>query len=132
FAAAGGLGFAMPAAIGVQLAEPSRRVIAVVGDGSANFSVTALWTAAQHEVPIVYIIMRNGTYGALRWFADVLGARNVPGLDVPEIDFVSIAHGYGVAASRAKTEAEFEAAFRRALADKKPVLIEVETRYPTT
>jgi benzoylformate decarboxylase len=46
FAAAGGLGFAMPTALGVQLAEPSRRVIAIIGNGSANYSITALWTAA--------------------------------------------------------------------------------------
>jgi thiamine pyrophosphate-dependent acetolactate synthase large subunit-like protein len=72
FGAAGGLGFAMPAAVGIQLAEPDRQVIAVIGDGSANYSVTALWTAAQHNVPVVFVIMRNGTYGALRWFAGVL------------------------------------------------------------
>lgn len=70
FRSGGGLGFAMPAAVGVQLAEPDRQVIAVIGDGSANYSVTALWTAAQHNVPVVFVIMRNGTYGALRWFAE--------------------------------------------------------------
>ena len=59
FAAAGGLGFAMPAAIGVQLAEPDRRVVALIGDGSANYSITALWTAAQYNVPIIYVIMKN-------------------------------------------------------------------------
>jgi len=53
FGAAGGLGFAMPAALGVQLAEPSRRVIAVIGDGSANYSITALWTAARYKIPVV-------------------------------------------------------------------------------
>jgi benzoylformate decarboxylase len=58
FGAAGGLGFAMPAALGVQLAEPSRRVIAVIGDGSANYSVTALWTAARHKIPVVFLILK--------------------------------------------------------------------------
>ena len=56
FAAAGGLGFAMPAALGVQLAEPSRRVIAIGGDGSANYSITALWTAAHYKIPVVFLI----------------------------------------------------------------------------
>jgi benzoylformate decarboxylase len=80
FGAAGGLGFGMPAALGVQLAEPSRRVIAVIGDGSANYSVTALWTAARYKIPVVFLILKNGTYGALRWFAEVLKVDDVPGL----------------------------------------------------
>jgi benzoylformate decarboxylase len=60
FGAAGGLGFAMPAALGVQLAEPSRRVVAVIGDGSANYSITALWTAARYKIPVAFLILRNG------------------------------------------------------------------------
>ncbi|WP_394041036.1 thiamine pyrophosphate-dependent enzyme [Xanthobacter autotrophicus] len=110
FGAAGGLGFAMPAAVGVQLAEPDRQVIALIGDGSANYSVTALWTAAQHKVPVVFVIMRNGTYGALRWFAGVLKAEHVPALDVPDIDFVAIATGYGLEPVRMDTEEAFAAA----------------------
>jgi benzoylformate decarboxylase len=127
FGAAGGLGFAMPAAVGVQLAEPERQVIAVVGDGSANYSVTALWTAAQHVVPVVFVIMRNGTYGALRWFAGLLEAERVPGLDVPGIDFVAIAKGYGLEAERVDTDDAFAAAFARALKAGRPSLIEVAT-----
>jgi benzoylformate decarboxylase len=129
FGAAGGLGFAMPAAVGVQLAEPDRQVIAVVGDGSANYSVTALWTAAQHDVPVVFVIMRNGVYGALRWFAGVLEAERVPGLDVPGIDFVAIAAGYGLEAARVETDDAFAAAFARALKAGRPSLIEAATAW---
>ncbi|MET3356501.1 UNVERIFIED_ORG: thiamine pyrophosphate-dependent acetolactate synthase large subunit-like protein [Xanthobacter viscosus] len=110
FGAAGGLGFAMPAAVGVQLAEPDRQVIALIGDGSANYSITALWTAAQHKVPVVFVIMRNGTYGALRWFAGVLKAEHMPALDVPDIDFVAIATGCGLEPVRMDTEEAFAAA----------------------
>ncbi|MGE4047335.1 MAG: benzoylformate decarboxylase [Acetobacteraceae bacterium] len=131
FGAAGGLGFAMPAAVGVQLAEPNRQVIAIIGDGSANYSVTALWTAAQHNVPVVFVIMRNGTYGALRWFAGVLEAGGVPGLDVPGIDFVAIAEGYGLEAVRVDTDAAFAAAFAGALKTRRPYLIEVATAWHT-
>src|SRR5260370_14236295 len=102
-AAAGGLGFAMPAALGVQLAEPSRRVLAIIGDGSANYSITALWTAARYKIPVVFLILKNGAYGALRWFAEVLKVDDVPGLDVPGIDFLSLAKGYGVKGGRAVT-----------------------------
>ncbi|MCX5495815.1 benzoylformate decarboxylase [Kaistia dalseonensis] len=129
FGAAGGLGFAMPAAVGVQLAEPDRQVIALIGDGSANYSITALWTAAQHGVPVVFVIMRNGTYGALRWFAGVLNAGGVPALDVPDIDFVAIATGYGVEAVRVDTDDGFAAAFAKALEAGRPSLIEVATTW---
>jgi benzoylformate decarboxylase len=127
FAAAGGLGFAMPAALGVQLAEPSRRVIAVIGDGSANYSVTALWTAARYKIPVVFMILKNGTYGALRWFADVLKVDDVPGLDLPGIDFVSLADGYGVKGVRAATADNLKQALTAALDSQAPTLIEVST-----
>ncbi|BBU32934.1 benzoylformate decarboxylase (plasmid) [Burkholderia sp. THE68] len=128
FAAAGGLGFALPAAVGIQLAKPERRVIGVIGDGSANYGIQALWTAARYDIPAIFIIMKNGTYGALRWFAGVLHADNVPGLDVPGLDFCALARGYGVEALHADSGASLTAALRQALASNRPVLIEVETR----
>ncbi|WP_229659723.1 benzoylformate decarboxylase [Tersicoccus solisilvae] len=127
FPASGGLGFGMPAAVGVQLADPERRVIAVIGDGSANYGITALWSAARYRVPVVFVILSNGTYGALRGFATKLDALNAPGLDVPGIDFVALAEGYGVPAGRASTLADLRTAFETALAAQTPVLIEVTT-----
>lgn len=132
FAAAGGLGFAMPAAVGVQLAEPDRRVIAVIGDGSANYSITALWTAVQYNIPTIFIIMNNGTYGALRWFAGVLEVENVPGLDVPGIDFCALAKGYGMQSFKACDRVQLAQALHQALALHAPVLIEVSTLAPQT
>jgi benzoylformate decarboxylase len=128
FGAAGGLGFAMPAALGVQLAEPSRRVIAVIGDGSANYSITALWTAARYKIPVVFLILKNGTYGALRWFAEVLKVEDVPALDVPGIDFVSLAKGYGVEGVSAGTADDVKQALTTALGSETPTLIEIPTR----
>jgi benzoylformate decarboxylase len=127
FGAAGGLGFAMPAALGVQLAEPSRRVIAVIGDGSANYSVTALWTAARYKIPVVFLILKNGTYGALRWFAEVLKVDAMPALDVPGIDFRSLANGYGVEGVSANTAEKLKQALTTALGSQTPTLIEVPT-----
>lgn len=127
FPAAGGLGFGLPAAVGVQLAATERRVIGIIGDGSANYGITALWTAAQYNIPVVFIILKNGTYGALRWFAGVLGVNDAPGLDVPGLDFCAIGQGYGVHSVHAATREAFAAALSEALAGNRPVLIEVPT-----
>ncbi|WP_105567361.1 benzoylformate decarboxylase [Microbacterium halophytorum] len=124
FPASGGLGFGLPAAVGVSLARPDDTVVAVVGDGSANYGITALWTAAQQRTRTVFVIANNGTYGALRGFAAVLDALDAPGLDVPGIDFVALATGYGVPASRVTTPDAFRAAYDAALAADGPVLID--------
>ncbi|MCH8530378.1 MAG: benzoylformate decarboxylase [Saccharospirillum sp.] len=130
FPAAGGLGFGLPAAVGVQLAMPDRRVVAVVGDGSANYGITALWTAAQYQVPVVFIILKNGTYGALRGFASLLGAEDSPGLDVPGLDFCAIARGYGVEAESANNAEAFERLISSAIRQQnRPFLIEVSTTF---
>jgi benzoylformate decarboxylase len=129
--ASGGLGFGMPAAVGVQMAMPARPVVAVIGDGSANYGITALWTAAQYKVPVVFVILKNGTYGALRWFADLLGVPDAPGMDVPDIDFSALARGYGVASTTVGTEEEFAAALRQAVTGQRPHLIEVQTSLTT-
>ncbi|MFF2030394.1 benzoylformate decarboxylase [Arthrobacter sp. NPDC058192] len=125
FPASGGLGFGMPAAVGVQLAEPERRVVAFIGDGSANYGITALWTAAQYGIPVVFVILNNGTYGALRGFAAKLNALDAPGLDVPGIDFVSLAAGYGVDADRADSLEKLRDCIAKAFASERPTLIEV-------
>jgi benzoylformate decarboxylase len=124
FPASGGLGFGLPAAVGVQLAEEQRRVIAVIGDGSANYGITALWTAAQYKIPVVFVILNNGTYGALRGFAAKLDALDAPGLDVPGIDFVALARGYGVEGHRTATLADFKERFAQALESDAPTLLE--------
>ncbi|MCY1298557.1 Benzoylformate decarboxylase [compost metagenome] len=127
FPAAGGLGFGLPAAVGVQLAQPQRRVIGVIGDGSANYGITALWTAAQYRLPVVFIILKNGTYGALRWFAGVLDVPDAPGLDVPGLDFCQLGRGYGVRSVQAADAVTLREELARALAGNEPVLIEVPT-----
>jgi benzoylformate decarboxylase len=130
FAAAGGLGFAMAAAVGVQMAKPERQVIAMIGDGSANYSISALWTAAQYNIPVIFIILNNETYGALRWFSNVLGVSSVPGIDIPNIDFCDLAKGYGVQAFQAISSQEFREHLKASLDMKSPVLIEVHTIPP--
>ena len=95
--------------------------------GSANYSITALWTAAHYKIPVVFLILKNGTYGALRWFAEVLKVEDVPALDVPAIDFPSLAKGYGVEGVSAATARELKQALTTALGSQSPTLIEVAT-----
>lgn len=129
FPASGGLGFGLPAAVGAQLADPHRQVIGLIGDGSANYGITALWTAARYQIPVIIIILKNGTYGALRGFAKILNTGETPGLDVPGIDFVRIAAGYGVRGTAVTTAEDFTAACKAALATREPTLIEVQTTF---
>jgi benzoylformate decarboxylase len=129
FPASGGLGFGLPAAVGAQLAHPERQVIGLIGDGSANYGITALWTAAQYHIPVVIVILKNGTYGALRGFSKLLGTGETPGLDVPDIDFVRIAEGYGVSGVSVSTADDFVVALKTALAAGQPALIEVQTSF---
>lgn len=125
FPASGGLGFGIPAAVGVALAQPERPVVGVIGDGSANYGVTGLWTAAQHRLPVTYVLLRNGTYGALQWFGELLGATDAPGTTIPGIDFTRIAEGYGVPATQVRDLDQL-----RALLDEHPDgprLVQVDT-----
>jgi benzoylformate decarboxylase len=108
FTTAGGcLGWGVPNAIGAKIAQPDRPVVALVGDGSFQFGVQALWTAVRYEVPVAVIIWNNGAYQANRKFLHQYGGRGAasgryPGcsIDSPSIDHVSIAKGYGVEAER--------------------------------
>jgi benzoylformate decarboxylase len=124
--AAGALGFALPAAVGASLAFGKRPVMALVGDGSANYSITGLWTAAQLKLPCTFVIVRNGVYQALKDYGAFLGTETVPGLDLPGIDFVSLATGYGLQGRRVSTAAEMADALRAAIDAGTPSLLEVE------
>ena len=127
--ASGGLGFAMPAAVGVALARPSQTVCCPIGDGAAMFGIQALWTAAQHRLPIVYLVLNNGGYGILKSFAAFQRTPGVPGLDLPGLDIVSIARGFGAQASRVTEAAALPAALRDAFATaaahRTPVLLDI-------
>ncbi|AZL06789.1 benzoylformate decarboxylase [Brevibacterium aurantiacum] len=124
FPASGGLGFGLPVAVGMSIGAPEKTVVATVGDGSANYGITALYTAAQLQARTVFVIVNNSGYGALAGFAQRMGVPKVPGLALGGIDFVSLAKGYGVPAKQTSTRAEFAAAYREALDATGPVLID--------
>jgi benzoylformate decarboxylase len=127
--ASGGLGFAVPAAVGVGLAHPGAPVVCIVGDGAMMFGVQAIWTAAQNNVPVVYVVLNNSQYGILKAFAAFQRTSGVPGLDLPGIDIPEIARGFGAEARRVTAAADalptFQAAFDTAMTRQVPVLLDV-------
>jgi benzoylformate decarboxylase len=123
--ASGGLGYSLPAAVGIALAKPGRRVVCLIGDGSMMYSPQALWTAVQHRLPLTVIVVNNEGYGAMRSFAQVLQARDVPGIDLPGLDFVSLARSMGCAGSKVARAEQLDAALADALGAACPVLVEV-------
>ena len=125
FAAGGGLGFGLPASIGVQLAQPDRPVVCVLGEGSAQYAVGAFWTAVAYDVPVTFLVVRNDEYAILKWFADVEQIQGAPGLDLPKLDVAAVAEGYGVTAKRVKERDEVRDALAKAFASSKPELVEV-------
>jgi len=116
FSASGGLGFGIAAAVGVQMAERERPVVCVLGEGSAHYGITALWTAATYRVPVTFLVLRNEEYAILKWFADLEQATGAPGLDLPGLDVASVAEAYGVPAQEVYEREELAEALRQAVA----------------
>ncbi|HKD28781.1 MAG TPA: thiamine pyrophosphate-binding protein [Xanthobacteraceae bacterium] len=129
----GGIGWGLPAAIGVKLALPHRPVVALVGDGSAMYTVQALWTAAHYRIPVVFVILNNTSYRilkqrlhGLRGHAEQVDTYVGMELLDPAIDFVGLSRSLGVAAERAKTVHDATDLIGKALKDDRAMLIDVE------
>ena len=128
----GGLGYGMPAALGVALAKPEARIIGIFGDGSSMYSIQSLWSAAQLQLPITFLILNNGRYAALQDFAPVFGFAAddpVQGTDLPALDFVGLAQAQGCTALRVSDAAALRDALQLALTRKdaqRPMLIEID------
>jgi benzoylformate decarboxylase len=125
FAAGGGLGFGLAASVGVQLAQPDRPVVCVIGEGSVQYAVSAFWSAVAYKAPITFLVVRNEEYGILKWFAEVEGVEGAPGLDLPKLDVATVAEGYGIKAHRVKDRDEVRDALAKSLASSQPELVEV-------
>jgi benzoylformate decarboxylase len=129
----GGIGWGLPAAIGVKLALPERPVVALIGDGSAMYTCQALWTAAHDRVGVVFVILNNRSYRILKQRANAMQGfaaqtDHYVGMDLvdPAIDFVALARALGIAAERATRLADAIDLLKTALSAATPSLIEVE------
>jgi len=125
FGAGGGLGFGLSAAIGVQLAQPDRPVVCILGEGSAQYAITGFWTAAAYDVPVTFLVLRNEEYAILKWFAGIEEVQGAPGLDLPAVNTSEVAKGYGVPAERVSGADELEASLKKSFASDGPSLVEV-------
>jgi benzoylformate decarboxylase len=127
--ASGGLGWGQPAAIGVAIAQKKlgtgRPVMAVIGDGSFQYSVQSLYTAAQHKLKVIYIVPCNGEYAILKEFALLEKTPNVPALDLPGLDIAATAKAFGLFGVTANTTEEIKAAFKTALSTDGPTVIAI-------
>jgi benzoylformate decarboxylase len=130
----GGIGWGLPAAIGVKLALPKRPVVALVGDGSAMYTCQALWTAAHDRVAVVFVIINNKSYRILKQRLTAMQGHaaqtnTYTGMELtnPPIDFLGLARSLGVRAERATTLDAMADLLRGGLVENRPMLIEVET-----
>jgi acetolactate synthase-1/2/3 large subunit len=131
----GSIGQGLPLATGAAIASPDRRIIALEADGSALYTIQALWTQAREGLSVTNVILNNGAYAILRLEMMRAGVNQLSeaanalfDLKRPEIDFCSIARGFGVPAERVETPAALTAALTRSYVSPGPTLIEVMIR----
>jgi benzoylformate decarboxylase len=129
----GGIGWGLPAAIGAKLALPERPVVALIGDGSALYTIQGLWTAAREKLQMVFVIINNSSYRILKQRTNAMKALAAQtdtyvgmDLDNPRIDFVSVARGFGLTAHRTCKLAEVPELIAAGLRTDGPTLIDVE------
>jgi benzoylformate decarboxylase len=126
--ASGGLGYGLPAAVGVALARSGRKVIALLGDGSAMYSIQGLWSAVELGLSVCFVIVNNSSYRALDEFGQHFHIDALPGTRLPHLDFRALAAGHGMQAIRVERCEELDEALRRSFAARAPILIEVCVR----
>ena len=123
--ASGGLGYGLPASVGVALGQ-DRRVVALMGDGAMMYSIQALWTAAQHKSRLTVIVLNNGDYGAMKSFSKMLGSKEPPpGIELPGIDFQAIAAGLGLKSVRVDRSDALSTTLSNAFSEEGPMLVEI-------
>ena len=124
----GGIGWGIAAAVGVQLAQPDRPVVAISGDGSAMYSPQALWTAAHLKLPILFLIFNNQGYRILKErLLAFHGNDQYIGMNLrePSIDFTGLATAFGMRAEKITDAVQFEATFKDAVTSDTPCLLEI-------
>ena len=107
------------------MGRPDTKVIAVLGDGSSMYSIQGLWSAAQHALPIAFVIVKNGTYEALNEFGRHFRLSKLPGIELPQLDFYGLARSQGVHAVSVTSVEQLDEALSTAFRSDVPILVEV-------
>ncbi len=125
WAASGSLGYGLPAAVGAALAAPGKRILALIGDGSAHYGIQGLWSAVELGVPVTFAIANNAGYDAMVSFSKVMQSTASPTFDVGHVDFVALAAGYGCPGETVMATRDLVPALRRSFALDGPSLIDI-------
>ena len=126
--ASGGLGYSLPAAVGVALGQ-SDKVIAILGDGAAMYTVQGLFAAVAEQADVSFLILNNAAYAALTGFSSEFGMNHVPGCDLSGLEFVKLAEGHGVSARRVDGVDQLDEALQWSFAAKGPTLLDLRIEY---
>jgi benzoylformate decarboxylase len=122
--ASGGLGYSLPGAVGVAMGQPDK-VIALLGDGSAMYTIQGLYAARNEAANVSFVILNNAGYAALTGFSGEFGMNHVPGCDLTGLDFVRLAEAQGLPARRVDTVEALDEALRWSFAETGPTLLDV-------
>ncbi|MBW4717758.1 benzoylformate decarboxylase [Saccharothrix obliqua] len=129
--ASGALGFPFAGAVGYAVARPDQRVVVVVGEGSAQYTIHALWTAGKYNLPVTFVIPNNSGYLSLKYYLDETSQKAwQEGWDLSGVDMAQLARGFGVAGERVETPEQLQQALRRALTADGPVMLDVAVSDP--
>jgi benzoylformate decarboxylase len=122
--ASGGLGYSLPAAVGIAMAQGDK-VVAIIGDGAAMYTIQGLFAAAAEKANVSFLILNNAAYAALSGFSAEFGMNHVPGCDLSGLDFVKLAQGHGVEGLRVDTVDALDAALAWSFAEAQPTLLDI-------
>jgi benzoylformate decarboxylase len=129
--ASGALGFPFAGAVGYAVARPDQRVIAITGEGSAQYTLHSLWTAAHYNLPVTFVIPNNSGYLSLKYYLDEKSQQAwQAGWDLSGVDMAQLARGFGCPAERIESADQLKDALKRALTSDGPMLLDVVVKDP--
>lgn len=129
--ASGALGFPFAGGVGYALARPDQRVVVVTGEGSAQYTLHAMWTAARHNLPVTFVIPNNSGYLSLKYYLDEAGQNAwQEGWDLSDVDMAQLARGFGCPAERIETPEQLRTALRTAFSTDGPMMLDVVVADP--